>query len=161
MAKKQKQVRRDNLPDNSHVARQVDHQWLDWDPEKDSARGIIPQALYHRPELKEEYLSGSWLEWYHGNMSVRLKAVLAVHRANMKKIGPDSAVALLRAGGILSACVSKSRSVRVIHHATKKNSAYVKIEGLPTDNSDLVLLNAIIDEAFVGCHTCTQIDTMP
>ena len=153
-----KQKKRPNLPLDARVARRCGSQRLDRDPVTFVVRGIIPQALVLRPERNEKYLSTSWLEFYDGSDFDRLKAVLASYRAGGDTPGPNSAIALLRVEEILEAGRNRNTDLRVTHRASQRDPAYAPVEGLPLNNSDTILLDALCKIACTGVHLVKEID---
>ena len=142
-----KQKRLPNLPDNNRVARRCGHQKIDRDPETLEVRGIIPQAIALRTEIAESYLSTSWLEYYDGGDERRLKSVAETYRTAGVALRPSAGLALLCVGKILAAGRERSRELRVIHRRNRDDPAYARIEGMPLDNSDMVLLQMICGDA--------------
>ena len=153
-----KQKRVPNLPDDDRVARRCGHQKLDRDPETLAVRGIVPQAVALRTEKGEAYLSTSWFEYYPGDEASRLKSVVETYRASGIKLGGNTGIALLCVGKILSAGAARSCALRVTHRKSQKDPAYTRVEGLPLDNSDFVLLQMICDQCCERVTLVSEID---
>jgi hypothetical protein len=160
VAKHKKQVKRPNLPDDHRVARRCGFQRLLRNPDTQEVIGIVPQALFLRTEKREQYLSSSWFEFHKGADAERLKAVLDIYRKGGDTPGPNSAIALLHVGKILAAGRDGNHQIRVTHRGNARDPAYAPIEGVPLDNSDLVLLKTICDQACCGVHTVGAIDAL-
>ena len=155
--RKSRQQRVPNLASDNRIARWCGHQKLDRDPVTHSVRGIIPQALELRLHLNESYISASWLEFHSGDDLSRLRKVAAVYRADGRRLGPNGGFALLNVGAILDAGTARSRELRVTNRPSRADPAYAKVEGLPQDNSDMVLLSMLCD-ACRGVYLMGDID---
>ncbi|MBL8706993.1 MAG: hypothetical protein JNM30_19220 [Rhodospirillales bacterium] len=98
----------------------------------------------------EEYLSGSWLEFFDGaSLSDRLaRAVEDI--ACYRKVYPKDAFAVLNAGRIRSCGTAKDRRLRVRSEPAVQSDAYAVIRGLRPE--DMSLLEILAIEAVINAQ---------
>lgn len=127
------------LPDEDHVVRHCASQLLIRDG--DHVVGIFPQAF----QLKdgETYLSSSWLEFFPGSRSDRLRQVIAAMR-KARTVRPSHGFAVGNVSAVKDACSSFDMKIRVVHEPSAKNPnpAYTAIRNYRSDEIELLELLA-------------------
>ncbi|MGH7782365.1 MAG: hypothetical protein ACREO5_00750, partial [Candidatus Binatia bacterium] len=66
-----KQKRRPDIPDNHHVARHCNPQRIILSLDTDAIEGVFPSAFELRIELKEQYLSTHWMEFFGADIETQ------------------------------------------------------------------------------------------
>lgn len=130
------------LPATDNVARHVPWGRLRKD-EDDKVLGLLPEAFQLRPN--EPGLSVSWLEYYPGDRTDQIKAVVKDVRSS-RDIGPKSAFGIGNVGTLDSCCKDYGAPVRVVFAPTKGISSHSLIKNLRQD--DLALLSLVAEDVF-------------
>jgi hypothetical protein len=122
------------LPDDHHVVRHVSGNNVERDG--DQVLGIFPQAFRLRDN--EEYLSASWLEYFHGSKKDRLKATREAMR-KARDVRPSHVLAVGNVLAVKDACKEFGLKVRVCHEPDgQPNPAYTAVRRFSSENDQLL-----------------------
>lgn len=121
------------LDEDQHLVRYVRKNSLRRD-ENMKVIGINPDAFLHR--VDEEYLSSTWLEFFHVDQSVGLASVVSMFRQCLKVHKRDG-YAIGIVGPIKEACANFGARIRVIHEPDPPNDAHVAVRRVPKENEAL------------------------
>lgn len=135
------------VPEGDSVVRHCPSQLCIWDEEV--MVGVFPQAFELR--MDEEYLSTSWLEYFPGSRSERLKATVKAFSA-MRTVKKRHGMAIGNVGSIKNACNSFGLKVRIVNEPDILNPAYTAIRRFKSDNVSLLglLANSIWSDVVVA-----------
>ena len=157
MAKPTKNERRPDVPNKDHVARYCSPKLVKRDPETRSVIGVFPEAF----ELKvnEEYLSTRWIEFFREEEnSGQFKMALEAFRKTFQGVKPNGAFAKLHVGSILEAGKKQKCDIRVQDRSSLSNLGYAGIFGMPSQNSDALLLQLLATECCIETCQINDID---
>ena len=132
------------LSDEHHVIRKCGRQKQVRD-ERGNVIGINPGFFALRSEIGEDYLSCSWFEYFPGDDDERLRSAYDYMRVKMRG-WKDALLAKSNVLKIKDCAQKRGYTLKVRHTPNKKDPAYTKISGLPLDNSDQSLLDALANE---------------
>jgi len=134
------------LPAEDHVVRYVPWARLRKD-EDDNVIGVLGAAFRLRAD--EEYLSGTWAEYFAGSSHAEsVAAAVRAVRASKLVVSPRSGFATGNVDHIKEICLADKgkHKIRIIHEPEDDNKAHTALRGWPRDNEDL--LNALADGAW-------------
>ena len=133
-----------------HIVRHCGFQRVEREPGTNRVLGLHLRAMALRPEIREPYLSVNWLEHCEGTKIERLRVVVETIRQKTKSkyLSPQSGVAVLKCGKVVEIGSDFDRKLSVLYAPSKTDPSYSRINGLPLDNEDLLLLSALAEEAF-------------
>jgi hypothetical protein len=95
------------------------------------------------------YTSLNCLEHSDEHKAVRLGNIAALHHAKTKsgkKISARNALAIIKSGRVRELGRVHSKPLEMKHAGKDDDPSYVKMTGLPADNSDILLLDALAAE---------------
>jgi hypothetical protein len=151
-----------DISDEHHVVRRCGKQVMERDSITNEVVGLFPSALRLRQDIDERYLSVNWLEHCSGSKVERLKAIVAIQRAKAKsKLSLESGVAILNAARIREIGGSYERKLALRHTPNQVDPSYSRLSGLPLDNSDELLIGALVDEAYSDFMLLSKVDELP
>jgi hypothetical protein len=131
-----------SLSDPDHVVRHISSQLLERDG-NGRVVGCFPQAFQLRDG--EKYLSASWLEFFEGTKSERIKqTVAACGKTRTVRSGHGFAIGNVKE--IKMACQGFRQRINVVHESDKGNPAYVAVRNYRSD--DIGLLDLLAAEAW-------------
>ena len=137
-----------DIPDTDNLARVCGRRKQIRDPETGKFVGILYDffALKEKNGTVEGYLSCDWYDYFKQD---KTKNVLKALMNRPCLYGKTAVLPILNVSNI-KAC-GKKRGVTIkIHNRTKKTDpSYSSIHGLPSDNSNIDLLQELVDEAIV------------
>ncbi len=132
------------IEDGHHVVRKCSRQKQARD-EHDNVIGVNPSFFRLRTEKNELYLSSCWLEYFEGNETEKIEEVTHYLKNKMGKWG-NALLAKSNVGLIKECGTKRGHKITVKHKPKKDDLAYSGILGLPLDNSDIALLDALSNE---------------
>lgn len=128
------------LPDADHIVRHCNSQQLIREGEE--VIGIFPHAFLLRDN--EKYLSASWLEFFPGNRSQRIDAVIKTTAA-CRTVKPSHGFAIGNVSDVKEACAGFGQKLRIVHEPSSKNPnpAYTAVRQFRSDDLELLQLLAM------------------
>ena len=135
------------LPAKHHVARHVGRSKLEVCPDTHAVLGVLRSAFELREARNERDLSVNHLEHYAGDATTQLTALKDDRLANGFDIRKGTVFAVVNVGAIVEAGKSSDASIAVYKASSLKNPSHAVIRGLPSDNSNVRLLEALAREA--------------
>jgi len=135
------------LPDGSHIARHCGHQKVHFQ------KGVVFPEAFALQEKDDGYLSASWLEFFAGDETERLRATANSMRQAGRKLGPNSALTLLSADRVrTSARELHNTPLRTLHEPEPLpgNPAYAVVRGYREGASERFLHD-------VFCLNCVSV----
>ncbi len=136
-----------NIPDDHRVARLCGRQKQVRD-EAGKVIGVNPQFFELRPKKNEDYLSCDWVDFFSGSEDKKLAGVRKALKSRMPGGGKEARIAVMGVSLLKECGIKRDHKIRVLQK--KNSSSYSGISGLPLDNSDMVLLQTMSDEAIVS-----------
>ena len=136
------------VPDEDSVVRHCPSQLCIWEGEV--IVGVFPQAFELRKDLGEEYLSTSWLEYFPGSRTERLRSTVKALSA-MRTVRKRHGMAIGNVAMIKSACNSFGLRIRIVNEPKDLNPAYAAIRRYKSD--DLSLLDLLATSAWAEVVT--------
>jgi len=122
--------------DGAHtVVRYVQWARLRKDGDTDVVVGVLPQAFHLRPG--EEFLSGSWLEFFKGTRQQQIVDTVKMFRLSSLPPTTKSGFALGNVSEISDTATKHGTSVRIIHEEEDDLPAHTALRRWPLDNQDL------------------------
>lgn len=139
---------RREFDDHEHFVRHCSHQQLSTD-EHGNVLGVTFAAFQLRQTIGETYLSGALLESVRGGMMIQLAAIRTA-LSQTRQVKPRHAFAVCSAASIRAAGEVRTRKLRVQFEPKSSNATYSALRGLPQDNSDIDLLEALAANTVVN-----------
>ena len=114
--------------------------------EKGNFKHVLPCFFELRTEKKEKDLSCDWIEYFSGNNEKRLDYVRSAIKARFRKIRASAKLVIMGVSSIKECGKKYDKKIKVHNDKKSKSGIY----GMPLDNSDTALLQALVNDTIVG-----------
>lgn len=99
-----------------------------------------------RPQIRETYVSCTWVEYFSGNYEERLKQTCQAMRQSLS-LNSSTKIAIVNIGKVIDCGIANGADLDVLSKPKGNNPSYSAITGLPMNNENVGLLEALAAEA--------------